>query len=604
MQTNIKRLIAGVTVLAVASVGLISTAASAILPLDTTPNGVATISPTSGTSATTLTILPPSGTVCPGDSASGGYRWQTFIVPSTVNAGTLTYSAGPVAVAPNTFALPLFSAAGSPTVDKNTAVTTGLITGIPTYSFAAIAGAFTTGQYKIGYACTKAGVTESFWQTIINVTVTAGAMSFSPFEVPGAPTLASPLTSGNGTLAGTYTAPAATPAATSFTVTATSAGNPTVTVAGSAGAFTLTGLVNKSAYSVTVTQTNAAGTSVASNAVVGTPADPNERPAVTAVVQTQQGVANGAPEIISWTAPTTAPVSGQYTVAVTNAGTPIAGSPFTVSATTVSIPCTPALAGVLLTAVVTPVWAAPLFAPSATTTFACGSATTVTQDITVTRPVGGLVLTQTCAKYGALPAEPTSLGFDAVLPAELASGTGSAPTINDPRTIVDPAFSQYPYPVDAIEVPNPTYPTHCALNLGLAKLITSGSEAGKYFKVDGRISQVAIVDTRDTDAGWVVSGKVSDFASGANTFSGNYLGWTPVKTSDSGVTLEGYDQTVNAGATVAPAFASGLTAAQPLATAAANQGLGIAYLDARLKLLIPVTANNGVYTATLTISAL
>jgi hypothetical protein len=36
----------------------------------------------------------------------------------------------------------------------------------------------------------------------------------------------------------------------------------------------------------------------------------------------------------------------------------------------------------------------------------------------------------------------------------------------------------------------------------------------------------------------------------------------------------------------------------------ANQGLGIAYLDARLKLLIPVTANNGVYSATLTISAL
>ena len=603
MQTNIKRLIAGVTVIAVASVGLISTAASA-LPAGTAAAGAATISPTSGNSASSLNIQPPSGAVCPGDSASGGYRWQTFMVPNAVDAATLTYTAaGPDIVAPNTFAMPLY-AAGSPVTNRNTAVTTGLITGIPFYSWSIFpAGTFPAGAYKIGYACTLSGVTMSYFQTVINVTTDAATggpaqMSYSPFVVPGAPTLASPLTSGNGTLAGTYTAPAATPAATSFTVTATSAGKPTVTAVGSAGAFTLTGLVNKSAYSVTVTQTNAAGTSVASNAVVGTPADPNERPAVTDLA----AVPAVGLTVLTWAAPAIAPVSGQYSVAVDVAGTPIAGSPFTASALTYTV--TGLTAGTLYNFVVTPVWAAPLFAPSATTAASPVSATTVTQDITVTRPVGGLVLTQTCAKYGALPIEPTSLGFDVALPALPASGTGTAPTINDGRTIVDPAFSQYPYPVDAIEVPNPTYPTHCALNLGIAKLITSGTEAGKYFKVDGRISQVAIVDTRDTDAGWVVNGKVSDFASGANTFSGNYLGWTPVKTLDSTATLEGYDQTVVAGATVAPAFASGLTTDKVLASAAANQGLGIAYLDARLKLLIPVTANNGVYSATLTISAL
>ena len=613
MQTNIKRLIAGVTVIAVASVGLISTAASA-LPAGTAAAGAATISPTSGNSATSLNVQPPSGAVCPGDSASGGYRWQTFMVPNAVDAATLTYTAaGPDIVAPNTFAMPLF-AAGSPVTNRNTAVTTGLITGIPFYSWSIFpAGTFPAGAYKIGYACTLSGVTMSYFQTTINVTTDAATggpaqMSYSPFVVPGAPTLASPLTSGNGTLAGTFTAPAATPAATSFLVTATSAGNPTVTVAGSAGAFTLTGLVNKSAYSVTVTQTNAAGTSLASNAVVGTPADPNERDAVTfpvAALALVLGTPGGSNAVLSWNAPTSPPPSGQYTVAVTNAGTPIAGSPFTVSATTVSIPCSLALVGVVLAAAVTPVYVAPAFAPSVTFTAAfCGSATTVTQDITVTRPVGGLVLTQTCANYGALPIEPTSLGFDVALPALSASGTGVAPTINDLRTIVDPAFSQYPYPVDANQVPNPTYPTHCALNLGIAKLITSGTEAGKYFKVDGRISQVAIVDTRDTDAGWVVNGKVSDFASGANTFSGNYLGWTPVKTLDSTATLEGYDQTVVAGSTVVPSYATGLTTDKVLASAAPNLGLGIAYLDARLKLLIPVTANNGVYSATLTISAL
>ena len=602
MQTNIKRLIAGVTVLAVASVGLISTAASA-LPAGTAAAGAATISPTSGNSATSLNVQPPSGAVCPGDSASGGYRWQTFMVPNAVDAATLTYTAaGPDIVAPNTFAMPLYSA-GSPVTNRNTAVTTGLITGIPFYSWSIFpAGTFPAGAYKIGYACTLSGVTMSYFQTTINVTTDAAGgpaqMSYGPFVVPAAPVLASPLTTGNGTLAGTYTAATATPAATSFLATATSAGKPTVTAVGSAGAFTLTGLVNKSAYSVTVTQTNAAGTSVASNAVIGTPADPNERPAVTNLV----AVPNVGNTVLTWNAPTTAPVSGQYSIAVDVAGTPIAGSPFTASALTYTV--TGLTAGTLYNFVVTPVWAAPLFALGASTSASPVSATTVTQDITVTRPVGGLVLTQTCAKYGALPIEPTSLGFDVALPALPASGTGTAPTINDGRSIVDPAFSQYPYPVDAIEVPNPTYPTHCALNLGIAKLITSGSEAGKYFKVDGRISQVAIVDTRDTDAGWVVNGKVTDFASGANTFSGNYLGWTPVKTLDSTATLEGYDQTVVAGSTVAPAYTTGLTTDKALATAAANQGLGIAYLDARLKLLIPVTANNGVYSATLTISAL
>jgi hypothetical protein len=41
-----------------------------------------------------------------------------------------------------------------------------------------------------------------------------------------------------------------------------------------------------------------------------------------------------------------------------------------------------------------------------------------------------------------------------------------------------------------------------------------------------------------------------------------------------------------------------------LGSANANSGLGIAAFDARIKLLIPVTADNGTYTATLTLSAL
>ena len=73
----------------------------------------------------------------------------------------------------------------------------------------------------------------------------------------------------------------------------------------------------------------------------------------------------------------------------------------------------------------------------------------------------------------------------------------------------------------------------------------------------------------------------------------------------SGATLEGYDMTTTAGAVVQPDFTTGLKAApKTLGSAASNVGLGIAAFDARIRLLIPVTKDNGVYTATLTISVL
>ena len=77
------------------------------------------------------------------------------------------------------------------------------------------------------------------------------------------------------------------------------------------------------------------------------------------------------------------------------------------------------------------------------------------------------------------------------------------------------------------------------------------------------------------------------------------------KTSDSGPTLAGYDQNASAGpAMLTESLATGLfTAPQTLGLAPVNAGLGIAVFDAHLRLLIPVTANAGVYRATLTLSA-
>ena len=69
---------------------------------------------------------------------------------------------------------------------------------------------------------------------------------------------------------------------------------------------------------------------------------------------------------------------------------------------------------------------------------------------------------------------------------------------------------------------------------------------------------MSVVDIHDDDAGWTIRGDIEDrFTSAANgdSFSGDYLGWQPIVTYDSGpVGGEGpngsvplYDQTVIAG---------------------------------------------------------
>jgi hypothetical protein len=370
----------------------------------------------------------------------------------------------------------------------------------------------------------------------------------------------------------------------------------TLPLAAAATSFTLTGLVNGTSYAVSLIATNTVGNSPASNTVSGAPAIAPQPP----VTNLQAAPAPNS-AVLSWIAPAGTATPTGYSITVSPA---VPGSPFTAPAGATTFTVTGLTPGTTYLFTVTATYAAPDTGTPASVSLAPPGNAIITQDISVTRPVGALVLTQRCGVNGALPVEPASPGF-AQLPALPASANqlGAAPTIDVARTVADPAFGQYPYPTDALNVPNPTYPTHCGLALGISKLVTTGTEAGKYFAIDGHLNQVNVVDTRDTDAGWVLSGSVTNFTSGANSFSGNYLGWSPVMTGDSGVTLEGYDQTVVGGPAVVPAFASGLTTPKVLASAAPNVGLGIATLDARLKLLIPVTANNGVYTAILTLSA-
>jgi hypothetical protein len=603
---------------AAASVALVTTSASA-LPGGTAPTGGQNLAPSSGNASSNyqLTLTAGSNT-CPGDGIAG-YKWTTYMVPASVDAATLTYnSGGPIAPSGVTFAQPLFSSAGSPQVSKSPGLGDGLISGIPaTYSFSAIASLpVPNGEYKIGYACTKDGQTERYWQTSITVSNSTGSgFDWVKGVKPVAPVLASPLTVDNATVNGTFTHAASDPSTTGYTVTAVPAAGTTVTKALAAGStsFSLTaadGVVNGTTYAVTVKATNSIGDSPASNSVTSPTVAPPARPAVTNLVATP-----GIEQVgITWTAPT-GPAPTGYSIAVTAGGTPIAGSPFTAAAGATSFTRAGLTAGTAYVFTVTPTHDAPFVAGSASTAPSVPFPNNIlVQDITVTRPVGALVLTQRCGVYGPL-ADASDAFFGslpalAASPAAAANGAGGAYGTNPGGTApiysgsADPNFSEYPYPVDANGVPNPNYPTNCGVNLGIGSLITSGDRAGQYFTATGRINQITVVDTRDTDPGWTLNGTMSNFVNGSDSFSGNYLGWNPQVTDDSDATLAGYNQTVTAGGALAPALSTGLATAKPLASAPAASGLGIATLDARLKLFIPVTAKNGTFTGTLTFTTI
>jgi hypothetical protein len=94
---------------------------------------------------------------------------QSYIVNDSVDPSTITFgNTGPTGP---TYGVALrsamYSTTGSAFVNKNTAITTGLLTGLPLFDFAAFtAGDIPAGSYNVGYACTVAGVVSKFWNVV------------------------------------------------------------------------------------------------------------------------------------------------------------------------------------------------------------------------------------------------------------------------------------------------------------------------------------------------------------------------------------------------------------------------------------------------------
>jgi len=226
------------------------------------PDGAAL---TGGGSATEFRMTPPTDSACPGSgSGTPPYRWQTFFVADSVDVSALTYASGPQPVG-TAFVFPMFDhAGGNPVQNQNpSASPLGLISNIPTFDFAAFAPPSTPpdGTYKIGFACTTAGATVSYWTGRITVTAdqsdSPGGFTWTVAAPPPPPNppitnLAAEQIAGPGVHL-SWTAPTGT-APDNYTVgvTPTVAGAPFTTLPGSTS-LDITNLVSGTAYTLSVT---------------------------------------------------------------------------------------------------------------------------------------------------------------------------------------------------------------------------------------------------------------------------------------------------------------------------------------------------------------
>lgn len=120
---------------------------------------------------------------------------------------------------------------------------------------------------------------------------------------------------------------------------------------------------------------------------------------------------------------------------------------------------------------------------------------------------------------------------------------------------------------------------------------------GGNFVATGALTEIVVTDTRAGGTGgysWSVAGQVGDFTAGADSFGGEFLGWTPKK-------VEG-GASVVAGDVVTSTQLGGFGLAESKVLGSSNAAAS-ARLGADLQLVIPGTTPAGDYTAKLTITA-
>ena len=279
-------------------------------------------------------------TICTVEGASG---WPQTFAPNTGPSGSLTSTtcgspatpSAPVATAGDAQA----SVTWTKPDDGGFTITGYTVTSSPD-------GQTCTTSDADALTCDVTGLTNgtayTFTVTATNAVGTSAASSASnsvtPATVPGAPTIGT-VTAGNTQATVTWAAPADNggSAITSYTATAVEDGTKSCTTAdGSTLTCDVTGLTNGTAYTFTVTATNAVGNSAASSASSSvTPATvPGAPTNVTAV-------AGDGEATVSWTAPASDGGSAiTYYTATTNPSCTTSGTSCTVTGLTNGTPYT------------------------------------------------------------------------------------------------------------------------------------------------------------------------------------------------------------------------------------------------------------------------
>ncbi|WP_375383968.1 lamin tail domain-containing protein [uncultured Microbacterium sp.] len=122
--------------------------------------------------------------------------------------------------------------------------------------------------------------------------------------------------------------------------------------------------------------------------------------------------------------------------------------------------------------------------------------------------------------------------------------------------------------------------------------------SGDHFTATGSINPIKVTDTRIAAPSWSISAQVGAFHSGAKTFSGENLGWTPSIIEPGAGAVQGAPVTTKLDG------GPGLAGSATLGSAPAGHAQGSAKLGAALELKIPIEVTDGTYTATLTLTGL